>query len=78
MELHVQQRIGPDRAIGTLLGFRPYHKMVEALGGYGEAIERPEDIRPALERAFASGKPACINARCLSLVRTGQRRPAAT
>jgi len=38
-----------------------YDKMVEALGGYGELVERPQDIRPALERAFASGLPACIN-----------------
>jgi thiamine pyrophosphate-dependent acetolactate synthase large subunit-like protein len=38
-----------------------YDKMVEALGGYGELVERAEDIRPALERAFASGLPACIN-----------------
>ena len=38
-----------------------YDKVVEALGGYGEMIERPEDIRPALARAFAAGVPACIN-----------------
>jgi acetolactate synthase-1/2/3 large subunit len=38
-----------------------YDKMVEALGGYGELVERPEDIHPALERAFASGKPGCVN-----------------
>ena len=38
-----------------------YDKMVEALGGYGELVQRPEEIRPALERAFASGLPACIN-----------------
>ncbi len=38
-----------------------YDKMVEALGGYGELVERPQDIRPALERAFASGQPACVN-----------------
>jgi len=38
-----------------------YDKMVEALGGYGELVQRPEDIRPALERAFTSGLPACIN-----------------
>ena len=46
------------------LNFTPgirYDKMVEALGGYGELVERPEDIRPALERAFASGLPACVN-----------------
>ncbi len=38
-----------------------YDKMVEALGGYGELVVRPEEIRPALERAFASGLPACVN-----------------
>jgi acetolactate synthase-1/2/3 large subunit len=38
-----------------------YDKMVEALGGYGELVERPQDIRPALERAFASGLPGCVN-----------------
>lgn len=38
-----------------------YDKMVEALGGYGELVEDPAEIQPALERAFASGKPALIN-----------------
>ena len=38
-----------------------YDLMVEALGGHGELVERPEEIQPALERAFASGKPALIN-----------------
>ena len=38
-----------------------YDKMVEALGGYGERVEKPSEIRPALERAFGSGVPACVN-----------------
>ncbi|MDO8686975.1 MAG: acetolactate synthase [Dehalococcoidales bacterium] len=38
-----------------------YDKVVEALGGYGEMVEKPEEIRPALERAFACGRPACLN-----------------
>jgi acetolactate synthase-1/2/3 large subunit len=38
-----------------------YHKMVEAIGGKGFFVEKPEDIRPALEQAFASGKVCCIN-----------------
>lgn len=38
-----------------------YDRMVEAFGGYGELVERPEQIRPALERAFSSGKPSCVN-----------------
>ena len=45
----------------TLLGATPYHKMVEAAGGKGFYVERPEDIRPALEAAFASGTVACVN-----------------
>ena len=38
-----------------------YDQVVAALGGHGELVERPEDLRPALERAFASGKPALVN-----------------
>jgi acetolactate synthase-1/2/3 large subunit len=45
----------------TLLNFTRYDKVVEALGGHGEFVERPEELRPALERAAASGKPALIN-----------------
>ena len=41
-----------------------YDKVVEALGGYGELVVRPDQIRPALERAFRSGLPACINTIC--------------
>ena len=46
---------------GRNLGFTRYDKMVEGLGGYGEWVERPEDIRPALERAFKAGVPALVN-----------------
>jgi acetolactate synthase-1/2/3 large subunit len=52
--------IGPVN-IGRELGYQRYDKMVEALGGYGEFVEKPEDIRAAIERAFASGKPALVN-----------------
>ncbi|MCK4963497.1 MAG: acetolactate synthase, partial [Dehalococcoidia bacterium] len=57
-----RMKYGDDRLTGTLLkpGQR-YDKMVEALGGYGEYVDRIEDIKPALARAFASGLPACIN-----------------
>jgi len=74
MMMHPQQAMGEDRVIGTRLGFSRYDRMVQGLGGYGEAVEKPDDIRPALQRAFASGLPACINVRCLSLARGAQRR----
>ena len=35
--------------------------MITALGGHGEWVERPEDVRPALERALGAGKPALVN-----------------
>ena len=35
--------------------------MMEALGGHGEFVETPEQIRPALERAFNSGKASVVN-----------------
>ena len=38
-----------------------YDRVVEALGGHGELVERPEELLPALERAFASGRPALVN-----------------
>lgn len=38
-----------------------YDKMMEAFGGHGEHVETPEQLRPALERAFAAGKPALVN-----------------
>ena len=38
-----------------------YDQVVEALGGHGELVRSPEELRPALERAFASGKPALVN-----------------
>lgn len=38
-----------------------YDQMVEALGGHGELVERPQDVAPAIERAFQSGMPALVN-----------------
>ena len=38
-----------------------YDQVVEALGGHGELVERPNELRPALERAFAADKPALVN-----------------
>lgn len=53
--------LGEERCTCSELGMRHYEKMVEGLGGYGELVEKDEDIIPAIERAIQSGKPACIN-----------------
>jgi acetolactate synthase-1/2/3 large subunit len=61
-EYQIQLRsYGKERAHGCELLPSRYDKVVEALGGHGEFVEDVDDLTPALERAFASGKPACIN-----------------
>ncbi len=57
----IHRMLYPDRMVGADLGVRPYHAMVEGLGGYGEFVDKPDEIRPALERAQESGVPALVN-----------------
>lgn len=59
----------PDRLVGTDLEVRRYDKMVEGFGGYGEFVTDPGEIRPALERAEASGLPALVNVHLAETVR---------
>ena len=47
--------------IANLLNPTRYDRIVEAMGGYGEHVTEPKDIRPAMERARAAGKAACVN-----------------
>ncbi len=49
------------RKPGRELGYTRFDRVAEAFGGYGENVERPKDIRPALERALRSGVPAIVN-----------------
>jgi acetolactate synthase-1/2/3 large subunit len=55
------QMYGPDRCPATRLAHTRYDRVVEALGGHGAFVERPEDVRPAVERALGAGKPALVN-----------------
>jgi len=64
LEKHPMQSMLGTSIAADLAPRTRYDKVVEALGGYGELVERPEDIRPALDRAFKSGVPACINVIC--------------
>jgi len=49
------------RPVATDLLQTRYDQVVQGLGGYGEFVERPEDLAPALDRAFAAGRPALLN-----------------
>jgi acetolactate synthase-1/2/3 large subunit len=61
LEKHPMQAIyGYDVAADLQPGCR-YDKVVEALGGAGETVERPADLGPALDRAFAAGVPYLVN-----------------
>jgi thiamine pyrophosphate-dependent acetolactate synthase large subunit-like protein len=49
---------------GRDLGYTRFDLFAQSLGCHGEQVEKPEDIRPALERAKAAirnGKPALVN-----------------
>jgi thiamine pyrophosphate-dependent acetolactate synthase large subunit-like protein len=52
---------GPASDPGRVLGHVRYDRMAEGLGAHGEQVEDPYEIGPAIERAFASGRPAVVN-----------------
>ena len=57
-----------------------YDQVVEALGGHGELVGRPEELKPALARAFEAGMPALVNVltdptSCTRASRTWPDRP---
>jgi thiamine pyrophosphate-dependent acetolactate synthase large subunit-like protein len=61
LEKHPMEFVYGYSVAADLLPGTRYDQVVEALGGHGELVEKPAELRPALERAFASGKPACVN-----------------
>ena len=62
---------GADRTFGCELTQARYDGVAEMLGGHGELVQSYDQLGPALERAFQSGKPACVN-----IMLEGQAAPA--
>lgn len=61
LEKHPMRAVyGYDVACDLQPGCR-YDEVVRALGGAGETVSQPDDIGPALDRAFASGVPYLVN-----------------
>ena len=61
-ESQIQLReYGRQRMHGCTLLPTRYDQVVEALGGHGEMVDKIADLPGAVERALASGKPACVN-----------------
>ena len=64
-----QERLFADeRHVATDFRDIPFHTMFEGMGGHGELVEKPEDLKPALERALSCGKTACVNVRTRSAI----------
>ena len=59
---HSQQlRFGRPFDFVAWLGATPYHSMVEGMGGKGFLVTSPEELRPALDAAFAADTVALVN-----------------
>ena len=52
-----------DFRLAYELGEVRYDRVVAALGGHGEHVEHPAELRPALDRALKAGRVACVNVR---------------
>ena len=61
LERELQSSASGGATVACELQSTPYDAIMRAFGGGGETIERLEEVRPAVERAFASGVPYCLN-----------------
>lgn len=61
LEKHPMEAIYGYSVVADLRPGTRYDEVVTALGGHGELVSTPAELRPALERAFASALPAVVN-----------------
>ena len=61
LEKHPMEALYGYSVVAELRPGTRYDEVVTALGGHGELVSAPAELRPALERAFASGLPAVVN-----------------
>jgi acetolactate synthase-1/2/3 large subunit len=61
LERELQSSASGGATVACELQSTPYDAIMRAFGGGGETIERVEEVRPAVQRAFASGMPYCLN-----------------
>ena len=62
LEKHPMEMLYGYSVVAELRPGTRYDQVVTALGGHGELVATPADLRPALERAFSAGLPAVVNA----------------
>ncbi len=61
LEKHPMEFLYGYSVVADLRPETRYDKVVEALGAHGEWVQKPEDVKPALARAFESGLPSLVN-----------------
>jgi acetolactate synthase-1/2/3 large subunit len=61
LEKHPMEFLYGYSVVADLRPGTRYDKVAEALGCHGELVSQPDELRPALERALASGQPALVN-----------------
>jgi acetolactate synthase-1/2/3 large subunit len=61
LEKHPMEFLYGYSVAADLVPERRYDQVVEALGGHGELVRNPAELKPALARAFSSGRPALVN-----------------
>jgi acetolactate synthase-1/2/3 large subunit len=61
LEKHPMEMIYGYSVAADLRPETRYDDVVEALGGHGELVRTPAQLRPALERAFEARLPALVN-----------------
>jgi acetolactate synthase-1/2/3 large subunit len=61
LEKHPMEFLYGYSVVADLRPGTRYDEMVAALGGHGALVERPDELRPALVRAFEAGRPALVN-----------------
>jgi acetolactate synthase-1/2/3 large subunit len=61
LEKHPMEAIYGYSVAAELRPGTRYDQIAEALGCHAELVSTPSDLRPALDRALASGRPALVN-----------------
>ena len=52
---------GEEGEVATRLAPSRYELLTEVFGGHAELVHRPDEVGPAVRRAFAAGEPAVVN-----------------
>ena len=61
LERELQVASGESTTVGCELRATRYDIIMQGFGGGGETIDSPDQVGPAVQRAFASGVPYCLN-----------------